>query len=166
MPYEPGSPAIDAGCSPDVAVIGADVDGGQRIYNSVVDIGCCEYDWRAQYARDLKARRIVVTSASPNVAETAEGNVRLTDGCELALDWPSRTSSGRYEVNLTLVGSGILTIKDASGQTLVTYDTAGEKHYEIPDPDANTALSFAYAGTGSATLGQFRNGMGMMIFVR
>ena len=162
----PGSPAIDAGCSPDVAVIGADVDGGQRIYNSVVDIGCCEYDWRAQYARDLKARRIVVTSASPNVAETAEGNVRLTDGCELALDWPSRTSSGRYEVNLTLVGSGILTIKDASGQTLVTYDTAGEKHYEIPDPDANTALSFAYAGTGSATLGQFRNGMGMMIFVR
>jgi len=161
-----GSPLIDAGDGS--LLVGAtadgDVDGGQRIYNGAVDIGCYEYDWRPQYAQDLKHRRITVTAATPNVVETVNKNVLLTDGQELAIAWPGR--GARYRANFTLTGTGTLTIRDGAGATLATYTAAGDQSYTVEESDAATRLTFAYAGDGDVTLGTFMSDAGLKLIIR
>ena len=51
----------------------ADADGGQRVYNGALDLGCFEADWRGTYARDIsKSSRFSVSAATPNGVEDGE----------------------------------------------------------------------------------------------
>jgi len=156
MHLRPNSVAIDKGdLDRYVAQFGTptvDLDGTQRVYNAKIDIGCYEYDWRPQYAKDLKHRKITVTEATMNVVETANG-VKLTDGQRVAIDWPGKGLP--YTANFTLTGVGTLTIKDQDGATIGTYTQAGADSCVIDAPDADTKLTFAYEGTGDAVLGAF-----------
>ena len=66
---------------------GRDIQDGQRVYNGQIDIGCGEYDYRADFARTLGPRAVisamgpdVTTNAAPNVVVPAGETITLSMG--------------------------------------------------------------------------------------
>ncbi len=53
-------------------ILKLDLEGGQRVYNGAVDVGCGEYDWRNDYGKKL-SKYAEVEIASTNVALRSEG---------------------------------------------------------------------------------------------
>lgn len=111
------SPLVGYGVVPTPfdALYAADVDlyGVPRVLNAnAQDLGAAEYDWRVDYARDLKgsgAGRVAVPFASPAVTETASG-VYIPDG-RLDVAWGDGvTAIGKHRFNVTVTGNGTLDV--------------------------------------------------------
>lgn len=168
-----GSVALDVG---NLALVRPDDDadhdlaGGQRVYNGAMDAGCYEFDWRPRYAKDLKARGLAVTAASPETVETAEG-VLVRNG-RLTADWicGNGTQAIPHSIDCTVTGTGTLTVllNGASFATLTEAD--GKQTLRFENEQVRNALVFDYApGTadgGGALLANGKNLVGMMVILR
>ena len=163
------SPLVDAG---DAALVDwtADLDGGQRIYNGAVDIGCWEYDWREAFAAALGGPGLTVTAASAGV-KLADGTVTLGDGDTLAGTWAtgSATAVTRYAASAsatdgTLAG-GFVCEEPAFEKDLVATDGSASAAFKLKN--APLDFAFTFDGTGSGRLYGFdRQVRGMTLLVR
>lgn len=147
----------------------SDLAGGQRVYNGTLDMGCYEYDWRGDYAKDLSAKRgLRVTEAGTNVVETAEKAVRVSADNDLTALWTSREPVLRdYEMKAQVSGAGTLTVK-LNGIVLATVTDADElKTLAFKNDLTANTVEFTFAGEGCADLSGFtRTGNGILLLVR
>lgn len=141
-----------------------DLLGGQRVYNGTRDIGALEADWRTAYARDI-SRRLMISSASPAVVETAERHVRLVDGTALAATLRNAEGADKVRMRAIVSGGGALAIR-VNGETVRTL-SEGDHETQIPLAQAESdELSFAYAGDGFADLVKLSLDRGLLFIVR
>ena len=141
-----------------------DLLGGQRVYNGTRDIGALEADWRTAYARDI-SRRLMISSASPAVVETAERHVRLVDGTALAATLRNAGGVDKVRMRAIVSGGGALAIR-VNGETVQTL-AEGDHETQIPLAQTETdELSFAYAGDGFADLVKLSLDRGLLFIVR
>ena len=149
-----------------------DLWGNQRVYNAQVDIGCCEYDWRGDYAAALGSRKLTVDSADSDVTLADATTVSLPKG-ELTATW--RTSSAGagapYSFVARVTGTGTLTVTRKGAEGPVAVIAAGDAQtISFNSPDETTQLAFAYQpgenDTGVALLSGFKHSVGTMILVR
>lgn len=150
----------------------ADLWGNQRVYNAEVDIGCCEYDWRVDYAAALGSRKLTVDTADSDVTLVDEKTVSLPKG-ELTATW--RTSAAGagapYSFVAQVTGTGTLMVTREGAEGPVAVITAGDAQtISFNSPDETTQLAFAYMpgenDTGAALLSGFKHSVGTMILVR
>lgn len=149
-----------------------DLWGNQRVYNAQVDIGCCEYDWRGDYAAALGSRKLTVDTADSDVTLADATTVSLPKG-ELTATW--RTSAAGtgvpYSFTAQVTGTGTLTVTREGAGTPVAVITQGDAQtITFNSPDEATQLAFAYMpgenDTGAALLSGFRHNVGTMILLR
>ncbi|MBQ3290423.1 MAG: hypothetical protein IJH50_13560 [Kiritimatiellae bacterium] len=163
------SPVIDCGANDYVLDIGGrkDADGGQRIYNGTVDIGCFEYDWRGDYARAIGGG-VSVTKASPGVV-LRDGAVRLVDGEMLSGEWPATPRRGTYDVPANVSGAGKLTglfVNEDSGCSQTVEFVAGSPDFTFKLSNTDLAFGFSYSGDGVALLSGFSCSVpGLMLLI-
>ena len=146
--------------------LGTDLAGVQRVYNGALDIGCREYDYRADYARVLgDARTIAVTSASPNVTLRADGEaVLLPDGASLDI----ALRNPRTGVICTLpvdVSGGTLSFAQNGGDAVSVTETP----FAFRNLTLLDNLAFAFAASeegGRAELGALVRALGFHILIR
>ena len=152
-----GSVAIDAG---DVASIpaGNDValDGTQRVFNGVPDIGCYEYDVRGELKEVLRCRRIEVIRADPGVTK-AETGLEISSGM-LVVRW---TPGEDRRLTFALDNIGIGTLRAfANGEPLTGNTIRSSDPVEI-------AFSFVPAAAGDfVRLGRFSDSNGLVLIFR
>ena len=120
-----------------------DVYGGQRVYNSTVDIGAVEADWRGRYAADISGKAAFeVTAATPDAKEVA-GIVQLPAGASLDATWRSDGSGTKsYTVTLRLAADSAATVR-LNGETLAVCDTEGLHELKFYNPLELNALTFS-----------------------
>ncbi len=158
------SAAVDQADASLSAQVERDLLGGQRIYNGVRDIGALEADWRTAYARDIN-RRLMISSVSPAVVETADRHVRLVDGTSLVATLRSSEPIKRVQVRADISGAGILSIR-VNGETVQTLTAGVHEAIVALNNSLTDELSFAYAGDGFADLGKLSLDRGFFIIVR
>ena len=138
-----------------------DLAGGQRIYNSAIDIGAGEYDWRSEFSRRLGGMRAEVEAATSGVAP-GETGVVLADGESLTVDWTARRE-GTQTFSATVTGEGTLSVL-LNGVPLTATD--GVYSFEA-EADSVSRLEISFAGTGSAEVLKFRGPpIGALLLVR
>lgn len=152
---------------------GVDAAGNPRVSNGAVDPGAFQSDWRAAYARDLRAKRdFVCTAASSEVRETESRGVRLGAG-SIAFETKNTLTDEKLGFEAVVDGSGTL-IVEADGVTLATF-TSDDSPVAVEIPLASgtkPALSVRYVpgevDAGSAELKKFRLNfeLGAMLIVR
>ncbi|MBQ3289924.1 MAG: hypothetical protein IJH50_10975 [Kiritimatiellae bacterium] len=143
-----------------------DLLGGQRVYNGALDVGAAEADWRAKYASDLGGRRgFEVTEASPDVSETEAGKVRLVAGTELAAQWTTTAGKTQYYEVSVRVDDGSAVVVKLNGETVATYDSAGEHELKFDNALALNALTFSCTA-GSAEILSANLFRGMVLSIR
>lgn len=132
------------------------------------DIGAFAFDWLAQFAKDLGAKRLVVDAADRAVFEDADGKVAIPSGA-LTVTWnpSSGTSSAPCSFKANVTGTGTLTVT-MNGETFGTY-AAGA--HDVTFFGANpTELVFAYEpganDTGAAVLSDFYSTNGTVLIFR
>lgn len=159
-PKVPSSLALDAG-DPSVNsayIDDADLSGVQRVMNGAMDIGALEGDWRRRYARDLNRSVVSVEEVSPEVVE-AEGRViRLVDGCSLSAALSFRPEAGPCEQRL-IVEDGQLAVTIDGVETVYSSDA-------VLRISGGSSLTYAFSGSGSATLCSMKGGQGMTLIFR
>ena len=123
-----------------------DVSGGQRIYKAALDIGAGEYDWRGDFAKELRMRGVAVEEASANVTANAEKGLDLADGDTLKFKGVSLKVPGTVSFKVTVTGEGTVTAK--VGETPLVADDSGVYSFaaEVGETEVIT-VSFAGAGT-------------------
>ena len=126
-----------------------DADGGQRVYNGRLDIGCYEADWRKTYARDIAgSSRLSVDSASPDVYESDGGKVRIPAGGLMGTTWNGRVGS-KCMLTVTLPGDGVLTVTSNGSEVATLSGPASTVELPIASSTASVPLEFAYVGGDS-----------------
>ena len=143
----------------------ADAFGGQRIYNdNKLDIGAVEADWRPRYAKDIRGSRFTVDEATPGVAETADGTVRIAAGETLKATLAQKRSADEtYTLSFTVNDGSALTVT-VNGVEHV-YDTAGAKTLKVTASEAENALAFACTA-GSADIASLKSDTGTLLLLR
>lgn len=139
-----------------------DLNGVPRVLNGRIDIGAAEYDWRTDYARDIRGK-VVVAEATSNVVETAAKNVRLGDGDAVTLVWKDVTESLSPRTFRFAVENGTLTVR-LNGESVSTLTTDGEWTYE--DGSVTDRIEFSFAGEGHADVLKSSSLQGLMMIVR
>lgn len=141
-----------------------DAAGGQRVYQSVMDAGALEADWREIYARSL-GRKIAVTKASEQVTVTESKRVRIPDGNVVEAVWNEQSPFDR-KVSVSVTGSGTLTVR-LNGEILGEQVGTGSKELVFAGLSDADALSFSYSGTdGYAEILRARLDRGLCIMVK
>ena len=153
--YRPvkGGAAIDAGSNAGVAadLNGVDAAGTQRIDNGTEDIGCYEYDWRADYAADLGVK---VPVAAPGVVEeTAGQSVRLGSGeMDLLFTGGDPLLATQYTIPVTVQGAGTLTAT-LNGEVLTNLTSAaGAANIVFRNRETSNSLVLTYDGDDEGAL--------------
>ena len=139
-----------------------DLNGVPRVLNGRIDIGAAEYDWRTDYARDIRGK-VVVAEATSNVVETAAKNVCLGDGDAVTLVWKDVTESLSPRTFRFAVENGTLTVR-LNGESVSRLTTDGEWTYE--DGSATDRIEFSFAGEGYADVLKSSSLQGLMMIVR
>ena len=149
-----------------------DLLGNQRVYNAQVDIGCCEYDWRGEYAAALGSRKLTVVTADSDVTLSGAKTVSLPKG-ELTATWqtPETGTDVPYSFVAQVTGTGTLTVTREGTDVPIAVITQGDAQtISFTSPDLMTKLAFAYQpganDTGTALLSGFRHHLGTLLFVR
>ena len=152
--YRPlaGSPVIDAGDNAFLADVfdgTTDLDGLQRIWNGLVDIGPYEYNFTNEYTAAVCGKRAKVTGASEMVATNATGEIVIPAGGSLSIDWKGREGRAK-KVKLTvsaLTEGSLLVYKgDMLVETITETGT-----FEVESAAALTNLRLVAEG-GTATV--------------
>ena len=133
------------------------------IMNGAMDAGYCEFDWRPTYAQDM-GNGITVERVSPNVAETQDKTVSLTDGASLEAIWANKGNRvARYTLNFRITGEGTLSVTVngdsktfAAGATSLLFDSCL----------AVNEVGFAYAGDGMAEILVGDRSLGTIVSIR
>lgn len=171
-----GRPVIGENCGIDAANpeyltgdrAAADADGGQRVYNGALDLGCFEADWRGMYARDIsKSSRFSVSAATPNVVEDATSKtVKIPAGEKLSAAWRGKAGD-TYDLTVTLPGSGTLTITSNGTAVATVAGPVTAQTLKLDGVDGILPLEFAYSGDGSyAEILNSRRDCGALLLVR
>lgn len=158
-----GSPVVDANGRPvkgcpaidkipltalEDGAAAVDADGGQRVWNNAADIGCYDYDWRNDYARQVaRSGAFAVTSAAPTCVSTEAGVLILAG--KVAAAWDRTADETRFSLKVQVTGAGTLTVlKDgAAWKTL----TAADGEQSIEYAATNHTLDFDYAKAAGDT---------------
>ena len=164
------NPAVDAGSAeftPSMLLADNDVNGSQRIYNGVIDIGAAEADWRGVYAAAL-GRLVSVTSATENVT-IADGKVRLGDGDSIAGTWSPSAPDVKIDYSAVAehAGDGALAgaFTDGAGNVLASAEvTSGAASMAFCGKNLTVGFEFGSAG-GSGLLSSFAQKARATIFV-
>ena len=141
-----------------------DLFGNPRVSNAQVDIGCCEYDWRGDYAAALGCgRRAAVAEVSPAVK--LEGTtLTIPAGCEVLLGWTPRVANETATLAVSALGSGAQLLVYRGDELVNTISAAGE--YEIAAGAAPTEVKLVADG-GSVTVAGFKPmRLGFSVIVR
>ena len=130
---------------------GLDADGGQRVYNGTADIGAFEYDWRADYARDLGTK---VPAAAPGVVEVDAGlSVRLGSGeLDLLFTGGDPLLATQYTIPVEVQGAGTLTAT-LNGEVLTNLTfAAGAASIVFRNREQENSLVLTYDGDDTGVL--------------
>lgn len=140
-----------------------DVLGRERVANGVIDAGAVEYDWRADYARDLgRMKWLSVDAASGAVTETSAGSVRLVDGASIALTFTVDDVNGESFVWVPFTKNGQGTLEALlDGQALEMQ----ENGFFVPAAAAKMSVVLSYAGDGYADISRMRRRCRMVLIV-
>jgi hypothetical protein len=68
-----------------------DFAGGQRVYNGQIDVGCGEYDCRADFER-LLGRGVVISVMGPGVTTNSVPNIVVPEGDSITLSMQPKGS--------------------------------------------------------------------------
>ena len=139
-----------------------DLNGVPRVLNGRIDIGAAEYDWRTDYACDIRGK-VVVAEATSNVVETAAKNVRLGDGDAVTLVWRDATESLSPRAFRFAVENGTLTVR-LNGASVEELSADGEWVYE--NGVATDRIEFSFAGKGHADVLKSSSLQGLIMLVR
>ena len=91
-----------------------DMNGGQRIYNGQIDIGCGEYDFRSDFAKMLGSRA-VISEMGPNVTTNAVPNVVVPEGESITVSMePKSAGETLYELVYTPDGGSETVVSETS----------------------------------------------------
>lgn len=159
-PTSAEAPGVDLGTANDL-MGETDRDGLQRVMNARVDVGCCEYDWRTDYAKSMGKPGVIVTEVTPGVVMT-DGHAVMSDGDALALDCPTGKVG---KARVVLDGTGGTLKAYLNGRLIGTLTESGELKIESElDVDR---LAFVYEGrTGSAYVAKLSSGLGGLLILR
>lgn len=146
---------------------GYDVDGGQRIYNSAVDAGCCEFDWRGKFARSIGGVAAEAPFASPGVVMDEDGgDVVLSDGCRLQIELGNPGSrETKYETGWTITGEGVLSLL-RNGELVESFTASDAGVYVFASCNPSEGMEFSFEGQGTARIRRCRAIRGMTLYVR
>jgi hypothetical protein len=125
--------------------------GRQRVYNSTIDVGAYEYDWRGDFSQKLLPNsRFSVAEATSGVTNAVDGIVLSSQADKVVLIWRGKCA-GKAMLSAEVDGEGELEVKVAG--TVVAADANGGYTFEVPTGE--TKIEVSYTGTGSATLKSF-----------
>lgn len=144
-----------------------DADGGQRVYNGRLDVGCYDADWRETYAKDITASpRLSVDNASPGVYESDGGKVRIPAGGLIAATW-NGNAGDKYLLTVTLPGDGVLTVTSNGSAIATLTGPADGKVLSLESASAAFPLELSYAGDDShAEIVGMRRNVGWFMIVQ
>lgn len=140
-----------------------DLCGGQRVFNATVDAGCCEYDWRVDYAKMLgKVRYLTVTAADPAV-RAEDGRVILPAGSGLTAELANVGGAlERIKCEWGVSDGGRLSVAQGG----VSKDYAPGDYSELRDlAEGKTVFGFR-AADADAYVVSLRSGMGFMLLLQ
>ena len=141
-----------------------DVAGGQRVYNAALDIGAGEYDWRGDFAKELRMRGVEVEEASANVTANAVKGLDLADGDTLKFKGVSLKVPGTVSFTVTVAGEGTVTAK--VGETPLVADDSGVYSFAA-EAGETEVVTVSFAGAGTATVSDVTLPLrGMLMLVR
>jgi len=133
------------------------------IMNGAMDAGYCEFDWRPTYAQDM-GNGITVERVSPNVVETQDNTVSLTDGASLEAIWANKGNRvARYTLNFRITGEGTLSVT-VNGDTKTF--ASGAISMQFDSRLAVNEVGFAYAGDGMAEILVGDRSLGTIVSIR
>ena len=122
-PKAAASPLVDAGSkelydanfpSKWVQFKGHDFKYGQRIYNAQIDVGCGEYDFRADFER-LLGRGVVIPVMGPGVTTNSVPNIVVLEGDSITLSMqPKGSIKTLYRLVYTPDGGSMTTYFEES----------------------------------------------------
>lgn len=134
-----------------------DLCGSNRIYNGRIDIGCCEYDWCGDFAKDLARKDVSVVSASAGVTETSAKRVALADGDSLTAEFSTQMKGSQpYSLKAVVFGSGTLTVTLPDETQVAVTSADGERTISFSSAKAANEVSLAFVGDGHAETFDFR----------
>ena len=140
-----------------------DVGLGQRIYNGKLDIGAGEYDWRGDFAKELRMRGVEVEAASANVTTNAVKGVDLADGETLKFKGSLKVS-GTVSFKVAVTGGGTVTAK--LGEAVLVPDVSGVYSFQAEAGETDI-VTVSFAGSGTATVSDVVLPLrGMLMLVR
>ena len=151
------------------SLLDADVFGGQRVYNGVLDAGAVEYDCRGEFAAVLTKGTVVAAGA--DVTTNGVQGLVLPDGNALKVRFENaeeKTATIRIPVKVS--GDGTLTLV-LNGHPYASFTAAdGAAECKIKNALAANDLVLSYdageGGEGSAEIGAALGPAGVLLLVR
>lgn len=165
-----GAPVIDAGDTAIFRALGSfdgetDLAGVPRVMNDdKIDIGCCEYDWRGDYAAALGCGRRAAVAEVSSAVKLEGTALTIPAGCEVSFAWTPRVANETATLAVSTVESGARLLVYRGDELVNTISAAGE--YEIAADAAPTEVKLVADG-GSVTVTGFKPmRLGLSILVR
>ena len=162
-----GTAVVDAGdasfCSA-ALLAGRDPAGVRRVLNSTIDIGAYEYDWGVPWGEAIGGRRLRFTDM-PSDAALVDGALVWSDGTVEA-SWADNGSGATYTLVAAVTGAGTLDAA-ANGDAIGSVTAAASPMtLSFSSALASNALTFDFAGGGTASLSAFSHVAPTMLIVR
>lgn len=159
--YTNGMPAVVAG------LLGVDFRKGQRVYNGEIDIGCGEYDSRADLAYSLThSGSFAVSNETFQVSSEMDGKVTVPGGNEISGTWtpPDEAAFLRYGFKASVTEGAVLRVYRDDVQIACVTAEDGEKAIGYAMSGAHS-LRFVCEGGGTATVSAFKSMLGRPWYV-
>lgn len=120
----------------------ADVFGGQRVYNGVVDCGAVEYDWRGDYAAFLGGTDCVVSNASPDVV-LKDGQLAVRGSIDFTVGkWQPGLETFCYPISVSGAGTVMVSLNGVPYASFTAAD--GEQTIKFKNAIAVNHLGVAF----------------------
>ena len=149
-----------------------DAAGGERVQNSVIDIGAYEFDASDDIAVALGRRSrlaVVLDEVTFGVKAVKAPKGVTMNGSFQKLSATLTGTAGvtdEYKLTVSVTGEGTLVVT-SGGETVGTLTAAdGAQTYGIAAGSDPTKLEFAFSGTGTANIGRLKSTLGMLILFR
>ncbi len=122
-----------------------DLAGAPRVMNDdKIDIGCCEYDWRGDFAAALGCGRRASVAEVSSAVKLENSALTIPAGCEVVFGWKPRIAAETATLAVSAVAGGSRLVVSRNGEPLQTISAAGE--YEIAAGAAETEVKLVAEG--------------------